>query len=131
MSAASHARSAYWFTLVGAVAALVHYGSAIFFEGCLQISPSNANLFAFLLAFPVSYIGHHTLSFAGSRQLHRHALPRFLLVACTGFIGNQVLLLSLLQFTRLPFWLALAIVMIIVAVSTYLLSRFWAFKQGV
>lgn len=130
MSAAAHARSVSWFTIVGALAALVHYVSALLLEGGLQFSPGSANFLAFLLAFPVSYIGHHTLSFAGSRQPHIHALPRFLLVACTGFAGNQLLLLSLLHFTPVPFWLALALVMVVVAVLTYLLSRFWAFRQG-
>ncbi|MFL9711356.1 GtrA family protein [Methylobacillus sp. Pita1] len=130
MSARTDARSVSWFTIVGAVAALVHYLSAIVLEGWLEFSPGLANFLAFLLAFPVSYIGHHALSFAGSGNTHGYALPRFLLVACAGFAGNQLLLLSLLRFSQLPFWLALAAVMVVVAASTYLLSRFWAFKKG-
>ena len=38
------------------------------------------------------------------------------------------LTLNAIQYTKLPFWFALGIVMVIVAVSTYLLSHFWAFK---
>lgn len=118
-----------WFTLVGAAAAGVHYLAAVLMEGVLGIAPASANLLAFILAVPVSYIGHQNLSFAGNGSSHKQALPRFLLIACTGFAANQIMLLSLLHFTPLPFWLALGLVMGIVAVSTYLLSRHWAFKH--
>lgn len=130
MSAAAHARSISWFTIVGTAAALVHYVSALILEGWLALSPGSANFLAFLLAFPVSYFGHRTLSFANNSNTHGYALPRFLLVACSGFAGNQIMLLSLLRFSTIPFWLALAIVMVIVALATYLLSRYWAFRQG-
>lgn len=130
MSTRAHARSVSWFTIVGAGAALVHYVSALILEGCLMLSPGLANFLAFLLAFPVSYFGHRALSFADSGNTHGYALPRFLLVACTGFSGNQIMLLALLRFSDMPFWLALAIVMGIVALATYLLSRYWAFRQG-
>lgn len=129
MSAAAHARSASWFTIVGAAAALVHYVSALILEGWLALSPGLANFLAFLLAFPVSYFGHRALSFANNGNTHGYALPRFLLVACTGFACNQIILLTLLRISNMPFWLVLAIVMIIVALATYLLSRYWAFRQ--
>lgn len=117
-----------WFTLVGAAAAGVHYLAAVLMEGVLALEPATANLLAFMLAFPVSYFGHQKLSFTGNGSQHRQALPRFLLVACGSFAANQLLLLSLLHYTPLPFWLALGLVMGIVAVSTYVLSRHWAFK---
>ncbi|MCB5189848.1 GtrA family protein [Methylobacillus arboreus] len=129
MSPSTHARSASWFTIIGTIAALVHYVSAIILESAMRFSPGSANLLAFLLAFPVSYFGHRMLSFAGNHSEHRHALPRFLLVACTGFATNQLLLLSLLAFSPTPFWLALALVMIVVALATYVLSRYWVFRH--
>lgn len=94
------------------------------------MAPAWANPCGFLLAFPVSYIGHGKLSFAGHQASHTQALPRFLLVACSGFLANQLLLLSLLELFALPFWLTLAVVMLIVAVTTYVLSRYWAFKSA-
>lgn len=94
----------------------------------MHIAPAWANPCGFLLAFPVSYIGHGKLSFAGHDATHAKAFPKFLLVACSGFFANQFLLLSLLELFAIPFWLALAIVMFIVATTTYILSRYWAFK---
>ena len=67
-------------------------------------------------------------SFAHQPTTHQRALPRFFSVALLGFLGNQSLVVAGLLFTALPFWLILGIVMVIIAISTYLLSHFWAFK---
>lgn len=120
-------RSVSWFLLVGALAALVHYLVAVVLEGVYDIQPAWSNLLGFCFAFPVSYVGHRTFSFPDQTKSHRHAFPRFLLVAILGFFANQSLLLLGLNFTALPFWLVLAVVMLLVAVSTYLLSKYWAF----
>ena len=120
-------RSVSWFLLVGALAAQVHYLVAVVLEGVYDIQPAWSNLLGFCFAFPVSYVGHRTFSFPDQTKSHRHAFPRFLLVAILGFFANQSLLLLGLHFTALPFWLVLAVVMLLVAVSTYLLSKYWAF----
>ena len=51
------------------------------------------------------------------------------MVAAGGFIANQVMVLAALHITFLPFWLVLGIVMMIVAISSYVLGRRWAFKS--
>ncbi len=126
--ALSHSRSISWFTLIGALAAAVHYVVAVSLEAGLGVAPAWANPCGFLLAFPVSYIGHRKFSFAAQKASHQQAFPRFLLVACGGFLANQLLLLSALRLFPLPFWLTLGVVMVVVAVTTYMLSRYWAFK---
>ena len=45
-----------------------------------------------------------------------------------GFFVNQWLFYLLLTYLLLPYFISLAIVMVIVATSTYLLSRLWAFR---
>jgi putative flippase GtrA len=121
--------SVVWFGIVGAVAALTHYCIAVFLES-QSASAHVANISGFLCAFPVSYFGHRFFSFAGQNSPHIKALPKFFLVAVGGFLANHLMLLIFLKFTNLPFWLALAFVMMVVALSTYLLSRFWAFKSA-
>jgi putative flippase GtrA len=125
---AQHA-SVFWFGVVGALAALTHYCVAVLLE-YRGASAHVANISGFLSAFPVSYFGHRFFSFASQKSPHHLALPKFFLVAVSGFVANHLMLLALLTFTSLPFWLALAIVMVVVAVSTYFLSRFWAFKSA-
>jgi putative flippase GtrA len=119
-----------WFTIIGAAAALDHYLVALIAKHIGQFSPAWANVTGFCCAFPVSYFGHRYLTFPDQTKTHLQAFPRFLAVALLGFFANQSLLLLILQFTIAPFWLALAVVMIIVAVSTYLLSRHWAFANS-
>ncbi|HAJ70829.1 MAG TPA: polysaccharide synthesis protein GtrA [Methylophilaceae bacterium] len=125
-----HQKSATWFTVIGAVAACVHYIVAVGLERFVSLQPTWSNVLGFALAFPVSYIGHSKFSFASQNALNRQALPRFLCVALAGFVANQSLVVLGLRYTPLPFWLLLGIVMVVVAVSTYLLSRYWAFKSG-
>lgn len=127
----THAQSISWFTIIGIVAAAVHYVIAVSLEWSQWLTPGQANIIGFLVAFPVSYFGHRKLSFSSQTATHMRAFPRFLSVAVAGFIANQSLVISALKFTALPFWLVLGVVMVIIAVSTYLLSRHWAFKGDV
>lgn len=121
--------SVFGFIGVGALAALVHYLVALGAHAW-GISPANSNWLGFLLAFPVSYWGHRTWSFKHSQSAHISAFSKFFLVALFGFFGNQALLWLGLHYTPLPFWLLLGLVMVVVALSTYVLSRFWAFKHA-
>lgn len=123
-----HSRSISWFGVVGASAALVHYIAAVTLEHGALLTAGWANVVGFLCAFPVSYFGHLHLSFPSSGN-HKRALYRFFSVACLGFAANQALVLLGLHYLKLPFWLVLGIVMVIVAVSTYLLSYLWAFRR--
>lgn len=126
MQSDSHARSVSWFTIVGMLAAATHFITAVSLEH-VGLPALWANPAGFLCAFPISYFGHHHWSFPGRHHRHRQALPRFLLIALTGFSANQLLLLTGLRLFAIPFWLLLGAVMGVVAVATYLLSRYWAF----
>jgi putative flippase GtrA len=122
-------RSAAWFLAVGGVATAMHYVITLSAHRFASLSPAFANLAGFLCAFPVSYLGHRHLSFAGTTAGHGKALSRLFAVSCLSFAGNQALLLLLLKFTLLPLWIALGLVLGCVAVVTYVLSRLWAFAS--
>lgn len=118
-----------WFLGVGGLAGLVHYVVALALHGFAHVTAGVANTAGFLSAFPVSYWGHRTLSFAATAVPHRHALPRLFTVSALSFLINQALLLSLLACTGLPLWIALAVVLVAVALLTYALSRGWVFVR--
>ncbi len=122
-------RSVSWFGVVGAAAALTHYSVAVGLEAGANLLPAWANLAGFLCGFPVSYLGHKRFSFAHQHISHTHALPRFFMVALGGFIANQLMVVAAMHISFLPFWLVLGVVMLIVAASSYLLGRGWAFKS--
>lgn len=125
-------KSATWFTCIGIVAATIHYVVAISLESLGVLSAPYANLIGFLMAFPASYIGHSQFSFPKKHasEVNRHvqqSLIRFFCIALFGFLINQSLVLFSLNSTLLPFWLILGIVMVLSAICTYFLSRYWAF----
>ena len=123
-----HSSSISWFTIIGALAALTHYLTAVGIEHTNLLSAGQANITGFMVAFPVSYFGHRQFSFTDQTLSHCKSFPRFFSVAILGFIANQTLVLNALHYIRAPFWLILGMVMVLVAVSTYLLSKYWAFK---
>jgi putative flippase GtrA len=117
------------FLIVGGCAAATHYFVTLGVDWATGITPAWSNLIGFLCAFPVSYSGHRRWSFAGTQAPHRKALPKLFAVSCTAFVGNQIMLAALLRWTSLPLWIALGIVLVFVAMSTFVLGRYWAFAH--
>lgn len=118
------------FGAVGVAAAVVHLTVVWTLVSQWSMPALLANPAGFFVAFWVSFFGHRHGSFkADEPHPIRRALPRFALVAVAGFIGNELLYAALLTWTPLPYTVALFIVIAIVAVVTYLSSRFWAFSE--
>lgn len=87
-----------------------------------------ANLFAFLTAFGVSFLGHHFYSFQGHGAPATTTLKRFAVVAIIGFLINEGLLLALLNPLENTPILALALSTLSAAALTFVLSKKWAFR---
>ncbi|MEJ6004235.1 GtrA family protein [Paucibacter sp. AS339] len=117
-----------WFGVIGASAAAVHMGVVWGLVSQLQWPALAANVLGFLLAFCVSFLGHHRLTFAAQQSSAKQALPRFAAVALLGFISNESLYALLLK-AGMEYRLALFLVLLAVAAMTWLLSRFWAFRS--
>ena len=78
------------FLLVGTLAAAVHWATAnLLMLG--DMAPLRANVGGFALAFVVSYLGQRHWTFGAGHLAHRHTLPRYLLLACSGFAANEAL----------------------------------------
>ena len=111
---------------VGVTALIVHW-LVVRLLVPLGMPPLIANVFGFAVAFNVSYFGHRKLTFKAEELNHSRTLPRFATVALGSFAVNETLYALLLTFTPLRYDFALFIVLGVVAVLTYLFSRFWAF----
>jgi putative flippase GtrA len=116
------------FGVIGIAAMVVHWCVVALFVP-LGIAPLLANVIGFCIAFNVSFFGHHHWTFA-SADSQRNTFKRFLGVAVLGFVVNECMYSLLLTFTRLDYRVALGIVLIAVAGLTFVLSRFWAFRQS-
>ncbi|MDQ7969153.1 MAG: GtrA family protein [Oxalicibacterium faecigallinarum] len=120
------------FGVVGLTAAGVHYWTVIALVELLQIAPLHANVGGFVVAFWFSYFGHRYWTFSdtvGHQPGQRQSFLRFLLVAVLGFLMNAFLFFLFLHYTDIPYYVALAIVVLTVAAMTYVLSRLWAFRR--
>jgi putative flippase GtrA len=118
------------FGVVGASAALTHFVVAVTLVRVAHIDPQIANVFGFLVAFGVSFLGQWRWTFGEQRAPLARALPSFFLVSLTGFTVNALAYRALLTYTPLRYDVALALVLIGVAGMTFLLSRYWAFRKG-
>ena len=115
--------------MIGSTAAAVHLAVAAL-GARAGLGPQAANVMGFHIAFVVSYLGHHKLTFAERAARVRDSLPRFLAVSYASFALNAALYAVLLKFTPLHRLLALAIVLVTVAAVTYTLGKVWAFRQA-
>ncbi|MFM8245361.1 MAG: GtrA family protein [Burkholderiaceae bacterium] len=120
-------RELLWFGIVGVSAMLVHLGSVALILVPLGLPPLIANIVGFLLAFQISHIGHHRLTFHAVDAPLARSRRRFFLVAFSSFLVNEAMYALLLRFTTLDYRIALAIVLLAVAALTFVSARQWAF----
>jgi putative flippase GtrA len=118
-----------WFVFVGCAAAAVHLGMVTFLVSGLGWAPLVANIAAWLVAFIVSFSGHWHLTFPHSGAPMLRAIRRFFLISLAGFVTNEALYAALLHMFGARWYLAsLFVVLLAVAVMTWLLSSRWAFR---
>lgn len=126
--ARGHAKGGFRFFVVGSTAAATHYLVGLVAFTFFGATPGLANILGYCAGFPVSYGGQRYWTFGETREPHRVALPRYLLVQLAAFTASQTLLLLGVRFLPLPFWFLLGAVLVIVAASTYVLSKLWVFR---
>ncbi|QHS35258.1 GtrA family protein [Alcaligenes faecalis] len=117
------------FILVGTLAAFTHWGIVIALVQTLSLSPLLANLFGWLIAFLVSFGGHYWLTFRSQNARFLPALTRFFLVSAAGFAVNEASYAFLLNHSDLRYDLLLGLILIGLAVLTFLAGRLWAFRR--
>jgi len=93
------------------------------------LPPLAANVVGWLCAFGVSFTGHYRLTFADHSAPPLRSAARFFLISATGFAINESTYAIALRFSRVPYDVLLAIILVAVAVLTYLTSRHWAFAR--
>ncbi|HMW17414.1 MAG TPA: GtrA family protein [Accumulibacter sp.] len=117
------------FILVGCAAALTHWLTAIGCVAVWRISPLWANVIGWLVAFVVSFAGHYRLTFRESTTPLALACRRFFIVSSIGFAINELSYAYLLHATAIAYDTLLAIILLTIAALTFVLSRWWAFRN--
>ena len=116
------------FGITGTMATLVHFFMVIFLVETSYSDPLTANIFGFLSGFMISFSGHRFWTFSETSRTVGASLPRFLLIAATNFLGNQSLYYVLLVRLHIHYTIALILVLGLMALFTYCLSKWWAFR---
>ena len=116
------------FVLVGGSAAATHLAVVGLLVSLFGMPPLSANMLAFLVAFVVSYNGHALLTFSTSQARGWPVAARFFAVACLSFVANELLYYIALNWLHWHYFWSLAAVLVLVAIGTFAMSKFWAFK---
>ena len=114
------------FGLVGGLAAATHFGVALCASQFMHLLL--ANCLGFVVAFWVSFFGHYYVSFQVKQTLTLQSAGKFGVVAVTGFLLNQLIVASLEHFSHWQDADILLTAIVITALVTFLLSRFYAFR---
>lgn len=115
------------FGLVGLTAAAIHFSTVVFIVQFFAVAPLIANIFGFLISFQMSYWGHRRWTFHETESLHRIAIPKLFIVQILNFAGNETLFYVFLLL-KLPYPLALLIVLSILPFFTFVSSKLWVFR---
>ncbi len=117
------------FVAVGCAAAATHWLVAVLAVRALSYAPLVANLVGWLVAFCVSFAGHFHFTFRHQHAPIAKAARRFFLVSALGFSVNELAYAWLLRVTTIRYDILLALILIAIAVMTFILGRFWAFRH--
>ena len=118
------------FVAVGCLAAAVHWGAVVGLVDLAGWRPARWQTPGWLLAFGVSFSGHHLWTFRDHGVAPWVSAARFFVVSACGFAVNETAYVLLLHWSGLRYDLVLAAVLIGVAAFTYLLGRHWAFLRN-
>ena len=116
------------FGCVGVLAATTNFFIVVLLVSVSKMHPLVANVFAFMIAFQVSFYGHKLWTFS-SKGRHLSSLSKYMIVAGIGFGLNEALYALFLQVFKLHYVPALILVLMIVPPVTFTLSKFWAFAK--
>lgn len=120
----------FFFALVGISAMLLHLLLVWLLVSITHWQPLQANIIGFLGAVNISYLGHSLLTF-DRVPLSLRSFSKFFSVACLSFILNQVAYsYGLSWFGNTLYLPILAVVLIVVAVFTFVFSKFWVFTKA-
>ena len=118
------------FILVGILAAVVHLFIVWLLVKVSWLTPLPANIAGFVGAVNISYFGHSQFTFKQSKSISVKSYIQFFGIACIGFLINQIAYFYALKWFGDKFYLAiLAVVLVLVAVFTFVFSKFWVFAR--
>jgi putative flippase GtrA len=110
----------------GAVGTALQYAMLIGFVQLARVDAVVASTAGAIAGAIVNYALNHRYTF-GSERPHRHALPRFALVAVAGIVLNALVMAAMLGFAGQHYLVAQVVATAAVLAAGYLANRKWTF----
>jgi putative flippase GtrA len=120
-------RQVFYFGVVGISATLTNYFIAVLAFEYVGLNIYTSQFVGYIFAVTVSLFGHSKLTF--QTQLTSSVFTRFMVVSLTTLVFSEILLLFIERLLVLSHRISLLIVVIIIPVITFLLSKLWVFRQ--
>lgn len=121
-------REVVFFGLVGALATVVHYSTALCLVAFAGVGVLTANFLAYCTAVAVSYLGHTRFTF--SSAVSRHTFARFMVMSLSALVLSQLVLFVLQRVDFLPYQLNLLLGVGVIPVYSFLCSKFWVYRRS-
>lgn len=116
------------FGVVGVISMFCHGVSLVFWIEVIGLSPVVSNSIAFLTAFGVSYLGHYNWTFRSDSD-HAKSLPKFFMIAVSGFVLNGIIMDAATNKFGLHYSWGFLMIVVAIPLLTYFVSRFWVFDS--
>ncbi len=116
------------FAVSGGLATATHVLVFVMLVEWLSVRPVWAAAPAFVVALFISYGMNYHWTFSAS-GLHRVLLPRFVVVALLGLVLNLGITYAVVDVAHYWYGYALLLVVLLVPLVTFFLSKFWVFKE--
>lgn len=115
------------FVVIGVAATACQVGVSLAAQRWLGLGPVLASLTGYAASVGVSYIGNSRLTFRRP-ALHGPQFARFATISLTGLGLNLGTVWIATHTLGWPLWLAMVPVVMVVPASTFVMSKFWAFR---
>jgi putative flippase GtrA len=116
------------FSMVGAVATVIHVVVAMLVISSTGISPTLGSIVGFFAAFTFSYLGHFRFSFAVVGR-HRNFLLKFAVGSAVSFCLSTTVVWVCTAILKIHYKPTLIGIGFILPLCSYLINRFWVFFQ--
>jgi putative flippase GtrA len=115
------------FSIIGALATLVHWSVVVFLYNTFSISPLIANFLGYIVAVIVSFYGHRTWVFLASDSIETRT--KYVFISLSALALQQLLIYISIDRILLRFEILMILILVITAIYSFLLMERWAFKK--
>jgi putative flippase GtrA len=116
------------FAVIGVTATAINYVAELAAQHLLRLGPLPAGVVGYAAAVGVSYFGNSLITFRRP-AMHGPQFVRFAAISLVGLAINLGLVFVGTHALGWPLWKALIPVVLIVPASTFVMAKFWAFRE--